>query len=212
MPGKNSLKNCYPLRDMENAGDATGLMLPDTLTANGMDENIAHPEAYRYRDYVIKSFNQDKPFNQFIIEQLAGDLLPSENLEKSREQTIASGFLSVGPKMLACDDPDKMRRDIVDEQLDTTGRAFMGMTFGCARCHDHKFDPISIEDYYGLAGIFMSTKTLTKYTVVAELHHFDMSTQRQKNNIRKFLTSKKRNLRKELAKKIKRNSMRKFQL
>ena len=123
---------------------------------NGMDENIAHPEAYRYRDYVIKSFNLDKPFNQFIIEQLAGDLLPSKNLEKKREQTIASGFLSVGPKMLACDDPDKMRRDIVDEQLDTTGRAFMGMTFGCARCHDHKFDPISIEDYYGLAGIFMS--------------------------------------------------------
>ena len=153
---------------------------------NGMDENIAHPEAYRYRDYVIKSFNQDKPFNQFIIEQLAGDLLPSENLEKSREQTIASGFLSVGPKMLACDDPDKMRRDIVDEQLDTTGRAFMGMTFGCARCHDHKFDPISIEDYYGLAGIFMSTKTLTKYTVVAELHHFDMSTQEVKEQHKKI--------------------------
>ena len=154
--------------------------------SNGMDENIAHPEAYRYRDYVIKSFNQDKPFNQFIIEQLAGDLLPSENLEKSREQTIASGFLSVGPKMLACDDPDKMRRDIVDEQLDTTGRAFMGMTFGCARCHDHKFDPISIEDYYGLAGIFMSTKTLTKYTVVAELHHFDMSTQEVKEQHKKI--------------------------
>ena len=154
--------------------------------SNGMDENIAHPEAYRYRDYVIKSFNQDKPFNQFIIEQLAGDLLPSENLEKSREQTIASGFLSVGPKMLACDDPDKMRRDIVDEQLDTTGRAFMGMTFGCARCHDHKFDPISIEDYYGLAGIFMSTKTLTKYTVVAELHHFDMSTQEVKEQRKKI--------------------------
>ena len=147
---------------------------------NGMDENIAHPEAHRYRDYVIKSFNQDKPFNQFIIEQLAGDLLPAENLEKKRDQTIATGFLSVGPKMLACDDPDKMRRDIVDEQLDTTGRAFMGMTFGCARCHDHKFDPISIEDYYGLAGIFMSTKTLTKYSVVAELHHFDMSTEEEK--------------------------------
>ena len=153
---------------------------------NGMDENIAHPEAYRYRDYVIKSFNQDKPFNQFIIEQLAGDLLPSKNLEKKREQTIASGFLSVGPKMLACDDPDKMRRDIVDEQLDTTGRAFMGMTFGCARCHDHKFDPISIEDYYGLAGIFMSTKTLTKYSVVAELHHFDMSTQEVKEQHKKI--------------------------
>ena len=66
------------------------------------------------------------------------------------------------------------------------GRAFMGMTFGCARCHDHKFDPISIEDYYGLAGIFMSTKTLTKYSVVAELHHFDMSTQEAKERHKKM--------------------------
>ena len=148
--------------------------------SNGMDENIAHPEAYRYRNYVINSFNQDKPFNQFIVEQIAGDLLPAEDSEKKREQTIATGFLSVGPKMLACDDPDKMRRDIADEQIDTTGRAFMGMTFGCARCHDHKFDPISIEDYYGLAGIFMSTKTLNKYSVVAQLHHHDLSTEEDK--------------------------------
>lgn len=154
--------------------------------SNGMDENIAHPEAYRYRNYVINAFNQDKPFNQFIIEQIAGDLLPAENSDKKREQTIAAGFLSVGPKMLACDDPDKMRRDIADEQIDTTGRAFMGMTFGCARCHDHKFDPISIEDYYGLAGIFMSTKTLIKYSVVAQLHHHDLSTKEEKERRNKI--------------------------
>ncbi len=143
--------------------------------SNGMDENIAHPHAHRYRDYVIAAFNDDKPFDEFVIEQLAGDLLPARDLEQTRGQTIAAGFLSVGPKMLACDDPDKMRRDIVDEQIDTTGRAFLGLTLGCARCHDHKFDPVSIEDYYGLAGIFMSTKTLTKYSVVAEFHQHDLS-------------------------------------
>ena len=143
--------------------------------SNGMDEDIAHPEAWRYRDYVIRAFNEDKPFKQFIIEQLAGDLLPSEKLEQRRAQTAGLGFLSVGPKMLACDDPDKMRRDIVDEQIDTTGRAFMGMTLGCARCHDHKFDPVSATDYYGLAGIFLSTKTLIKYSVVAQYHLHDLT-------------------------------------
>jgi len=143
--------------------------------SNGMDEDIAHPQAYRYRDYVIAAFNEDKPFDQFIVEQIAGDLIPADTREEKIANTIGVGFLSVGPKMLACDDPDKMRRDIVDEQIDTTGRAFLGLTFGCARCHDHKFDPISIEDYYGLAGIFMSTKTLTKYSVVAEFHQHDFS-------------------------------------
>jgi len=142
---------------------------------NGMDEDIAHPSAWRYRDYVIAAFNEDKPFDQFIIEQLAGDLLPAKDLAQKRAQTVGLGFLSVGPKMLACDDPDKMRRDIVDEQMDTMGRAFLGMTIGCARCHDHKIDPISIEDYYGLAGIFMSSKTLTKYSVVAEFHEHNLT-------------------------------------
>ncbi|MDA7518506.1 DUF1549 and DUF1553 domain-containing protein [Akkermansiaceae bacterium] len=142
---------------------------------NGMDEDIAHPSAWRYRDYVISAFNEDKPFDRFIIEQLAGDLLPAKDLAEKRAQTVGLGFLSVGPKMLACDDPDKMRRDIVDEQMDTMGRAFLGMTIGCARCHDHKIDPISIKEYYGLAGIFMSTKTLTKYSVVAEFHEHDLT-------------------------------------
>ena len=142
---------------------------------NGMDEDIAHPSAWRYRDYVIRSFNKDKPFDRFMVEQLAGDLLPAKDLAQKREQTVGLGFLSVGPKMLACDDPDKMRRDIIDEQMDTMGRAFLGMTIGCARCHDHKIDPISIKDYYGLAGIFMSTKTLTKYSVVAEFHEHDLT-------------------------------------
>jgi hypothetical protein len=143
--------------------------------SNGMDEDIAHPEAWRYRDYVIASFNEDKPFDQFIVEQLAGDLLPADSPAQKQTQLTGLGFLSVGPKMLACDDPDKMRRDIADEQIDTTGRAFLGMTLGCARCHDHKFDPISTKDYYGLAGIFMSTRTLTDYKVVAKIHEHDVS-------------------------------------
>jgi hypothetical protein len=160
--------------------------------SNGMDEDIVHPVAFRYRDYVIDSFNDDKPFDRFIIEQLAGDLMPSGNLAQKRSQTLGVGFLSVGPKMLACDDPDKMRRDIVDEQIDTTGRAFMGMTFGCARCHDHKFDPVSIEDYYGLAGIFMSTKTLTKYSVVARFHQHDLSEEKHTRKRREIAGLEKR--------------------
>ncbi|MDH3584328.1 MAG: DUF1549 domain-containing protein, partial [Phycisphaerae bacterium] len=143
--------------------------------SNGLDEDIAHTEAWRYRDYVIQSFNDDKPWDQFVVEQMAGDLLPAANVEQRRAQVLGLGFLSVGAKMLACDDPDKMRRDIVDEQIDTTGRAFMGLTLGCARCHHHKFDPVSTEDYYGLAGIFMSTKTMTKYSVVARFHEHDLT-------------------------------------
>jgi hypothetical protein len=154
--------------------------------SNGMDENIAHPEAWRYRDYVIASFNDDKPFDRFVVEQLAGDLMPATTLAEKRSQTIGISFLSVGPKMLACDDPEKMRRDIVDEQLDTTGRAFMGLTLGCARCHDHKFDPVSIEDYYGLAGIFLSSRTMTNYNVVAKYHEHDLSHPEQKARWKKI--------------------------
>ncbi len=138
--------------------------------SNGFDENIAHANAWRYRDYVVESFNRDKPFDRFVTEQLAGDLLPFDSETQQHEQLIATGFLSIGPKVLAETDQAKMRMDIIDEQIDTTGRAFMALTLGCARCHDHKFDPIDTADYYGLAGIFKSTLTMTKYTKVAEWH------------------------------------------
>jgi cytochrome c553 len=138
--------------------------------SNGFDENIAHGNAWRYRDYVVSAFNRDKPFDQFVIEQLAGDLLPFDDQAQQHEQLIATGFLSIGPKVLAETDEAKMRMDIIDEQLDTTGRAFLGLTLGCARCHDHKFDPIATADYYGLAGIFKSTLTMQKYKKVAEWH------------------------------------------
>lgn len=138
--------------------------------SNGFDENVAHGNAWRYRDYVVNSFNRDKPFDRFVIEQLAGDLLSFETEAQQHEQLIATGFLSIGPKVLAETDEVKMRMDIIDEQLDTTGRAFLGLTLGCARCHDHKFDPIATADYYGLAGIFKSTLTMRKYQKVAEWH------------------------------------------
>ncbi len=137
--------------------------------SNGLDENMAYPSAWRYRDYVIRAFNEDKPYDQFLIEQLAGDLLPRRNdPDREVERYIATGFLAIGPKMLACDDPDKMRRDIVDDQIDTIGRALMGLSLGCGRCHDHKFDPFPTSDYYGLAGIFLSTETVFNYKVVAK--------------------------------------------
>ena len=138
--------------------------------SNGFDENVAHGNAWRYRDYVVSMWNRDKPFNQFVIEQLAGDLLPFDSEAQQHEQLTATGFLSIGPKVLAETDQAKMRMDIIDEQIDTTGRAFLGLTLGCARCHDHKFDPIATADYYGLAGIFKSTLTMRKYTKVAEWH------------------------------------------
>ena len=129
--------------------------------SNGGDINYAHANAWRYRDYVIRSFNNDKPYDEFIREQLAGDLLAKGvSAERRRELLTATGFLMLGPKMLAEVDTDKLLIDIVDEQLDVTGLTFLGMTLGCARCHNHKFDPITTEDYYALAGIFRSTKVI----------------------------------------------------
>jgi hypothetical protein len=138
--------------------------------SNGLDENIAHGNAWRYRDYVIAAFNSDRPYNQFLIEQIAGDLLGSTQRKQGNhfDALIATGFLSLGPKVLAEPDEKKMEMDIVDEQIDTMSRALMGLTIGCARCHDHKFDPLPTEDYYGLAGIFQSTRTMEHFKKIAK--------------------------------------------
>ena len=101
----------------------------------------------------------------FVEEQLAGDLLADADPKRRDERIVATGFLAIGPKMLAEDDPVKQQMDIVDEQLDTTSRVFLGLTIGCARCHDHKFDPIAMSDYYALAGIFKSTRTMLSFRV-----------------------------------------------
>jgi hypothetical protein len=132
--------------------------------SNGLDENLVYLNAWRYRDYVINAINADKPINRFIQEQVAGDLLPNAG----EDGIVATGYLSLGAKMLAEDDPVKQEMDIVDEQVDTLSKTFLGLTVGCARCHDHKFDPISAKDYYSMAGIFKSTKTMLNFRVVAE--------------------------------------------
>ena len=137
--------------------------------SNGVDENLVYANAWRYRDYVIRAFNQDKPIDRFIREQVAGDLLPSSASEQANtDALIATGYLSLGPKMLAEDDPVKQEEDIIDEQIDTLGKSFLGMTIGCARCHDHKFDPIPQTDYYAMAGIFKSTRTMLNFKNMAE--------------------------------------------
>src|SRR5690606_17660827 len=99
-------------------------------------------------------------FDQFIREQIAGDLLPYESDAQRTEQIVATGFLMLSAKMLSERDKEKLRMDVIDEQIDTVGRAFLGMTLGCARCHDHKSDPVPTEDYSALAGIFRSTIVL----------------------------------------------------
>ena len=127
---------------------------------NGGDFNATLFDAWRYRDYVIAALNEDRPFDQFVREQIAGDLLPAADDAQRTQQTVATGFLALGAKMLSERDKKKLQLDIVDEQLDSIGKAFLGLTLGCARCHDHKFDPIPARDYYALAGIFTSTVTV----------------------------------------------------
>ena len=128
--------------------------------SNGLDENFLFREAWRYRNWVIDSLNADLPYDQFVTQQIAGDLLPFNSIEQRDRQRIASGFLVVGPKVLLGVDVNKQRMDVADEQIDTVGRAILAQTVGCARCHDHKFDPIPTADYYALAGIFTSTKVM----------------------------------------------------
>jgi Protein of unknown function (DUF1553)/Protein of unknown function (DUF1549)/Planctomycete cytochrome C len=128
--------------------------------SNGSDENFTYYDAWRFRNYVIGAFNADKPFDRFVTEQLAGDLLPCRTQEERDENILATGFLVVGPKVIGATDKEQLLVDAIDEQVDTIGKAFLGLTIGCARCHDHKFDPIPARDYYALAGILASTETI----------------------------------------------------
>lgn len=128
--------------------------------SNGLDENFLFREAWRYRNWVIQAINRDMPFDRFLLEQIAGDLLPYKSIEQRDQQRIASGFLVIGPKVLLGVNPNKQRMDVADEQIDTIGRSVLGLTLGCARCHDHKFEPVPTEDYYALAGIFTSTRVM----------------------------------------------------
>jgi len=126
---------------------------------SGKQVNFIYPYAWRYRDYVVDAFNSDKPYDQFVKEQLAGDLIPSQNDKQTAEHLIATGFLALGPKSHNERSSLQFEMDLVDEQIDATFLVFQGLTVACARCHDHKFDPIPTKDYYALAGIFRSTET-----------------------------------------------------
>jgi len=128
--------------------------------SSGGGRSLMFKDAWRFRDYVISAFNDDKPFDQFIREQIAGDLMPPGTRKQQNERFVATGFLALGPHNYELQDKELLRMEVVDEQIETVGRAFLGMTLGCARCHDHKFDPVPTDDYYALAGIFRSTQSL----------------------------------------------------
>lgn len=116
----------------------------------GYERDAAKPNVWRYRDYVIQAFNDDKPFDRFILEQLAGDELP----EVTAETLVATGFHRLGPWDDEPADPKEDRFDQLDDMINTTSLAFLGLSLGCARCHDHKFEPLTMHDYYRMAAIF----------------------------------------------------------
>jgi len=126
--------------------------------SSGMTRNLVYKYAWRYRDYVISAFNEDKPFDRFITEQLAGDLLPAGSAAEKDRLTVATGFLTVGPRDYNERNPRQFEFNAADEMIDTVSRAFLATTVACARCHDHKFDPIPTAEYYALAGIFVSSQ------------------------------------------------------
>jgi cytochrome c553 len=127
--------------------------------SSGRANNFAYPHAWRYRDYIISSFNADKPYDEFLREQLAGDLLDARDDAQKTEFLTATGFLALGPKTHNERSRPQFEMDLADEQIDATFQAFQALTAACARCHDHKFDPIPQKDYYALSGIFRSTQT-----------------------------------------------------
>lgn len=117
-------------------------------------------EIWRYRDWVVNAINEDMPYDQFVAYQVAGDVLPLPSGEFNRDGLIATGMLAIGNWPQGDADKQKMVADIVDDQVDVVMRTFLGVTMSCARCHDHKFDPFSTEEYYGLAGVFFSSSIL----------------------------------------------------
>lgn len=132
--------------------------------SSGGGRSLPFKDAWRFRDYLLEALRTDVPVDKMITQMIAGDLLPARDAAERRQNLTATGFLALGPTNYEEQDKQMLRMDIVDEQLDTIGKSFLGMTIGCARCHDHKFDPIPTRDYYALAGIMRSTQTLKNYT------------------------------------------------
>ena len=136
----------------------------DSQDARGIGGESDFAEAYKYRDWVVNAFNTDMPWKTFVSEQLAGDTRRDQTGDIIPDSIIATGWLAFGNWGNGDADKDKILTDIVDDQVDTVGKAFMGITIGCARCHNHKFDPISQRDYTALSGIFYSTHIIPKLT------------------------------------------------
>ncbi|WP_395736212.1 DUF1549 and DUF1553 domain-containing protein [Prosthecobacter sp.] len=129
---------------------------------SGNTRNMAYVLAWRYRNYVVRAFNRDTPFDEFIREQIAGDLLPpAPDALRHDDQLLATGFLNIGVKSLGESDLMLYDMNVADDQIDATCHAFLALSANCARCHDHKFDPIPTADYHALAGIFRSTQNLS---------------------------------------------------
>lgn len=151
------------LLDSPRFGERSGRHWLDVVRyadSNGRDGNVLWYHAWRYRDYVIDSMNRDVPINRFLREQIAGDLLPYSSNEERDRLRIATGFWALESKAFEEQKPEIFRMDVIDEQLDVVGRAILGLSIACARCHDHKFDPIPTRDYYALAGILRSSQLL----------------------------------------------------
>lgn len=149
--------------DSERYGERWGRYWLDVARyaeSSGKEVNVLYPHAWRYRDYVINAFKKDKPYDLFLREQIAGDLLKSEGKRDQAEKIVATGFLAIGSKGHNNRDRRQFAMDLVDEQIDTLSQSMLGLTLACARCHDHKFDPVTQRDYYALAGIFLSSETL----------------------------------------------------
>jgi len=139
--------------------------------SNGKEANITYPHAWRYRDYVIEAFAADVPYDRFLREQLAGDLIDaSDDAERARLLT-ATGFLALGPKGLTENNPLQFAADVADEQIDALSRGMLASSIACARCHDHKSDPFTMDDYYALAGIFKSSETRFGTWIDSESNH-----------------------------------------
>ena len=128
--------------------------------SSGKDINLPYPFAWRYRDWVIGALNEDMPYNEFVRQQIAGDLLPYKDAVDQSKKIVATGFLAIGTKPHNERNRRQFALEVADEQIDTLSQAFLATTVACARCHDHKFDPIPQRDYYAMAGIFFSSETL----------------------------------------------------
>ena len=165
---KNSSPNAYAeMVDNLLASDRFGeywgrhwLDVARYAESSGKDINIFYPFAWRYRDWVIEAMNKDMPYDEFLKEQIAGDLQPYKDAVDQSKKIIATGFLAIGTKPHNERNRAQFALEVTDEQIDTMSQAMLGITVACARCHDHKFDPISQKDYYALAGIFLSSDTL----------------------------------------------------